>query len=124
MLCAAEAAVEAAVCHRRKGQDKLAAALTRRATGLARGCEGDRTPALAAIPEPSKLTMREGEVARLAASGLTSKQVAEQLTVSVRTVENQLASVYAKLGVPGRAGLGDALAKLGTQEITDPTTDA
>jgi DNA-binding CsgD family transcriptional regulator len=119
MLCAAEAAADAAARYRRNGRDNLAAALMRQAVRLARACEGARTPALAVLPGPSRLSVREGEVARLAASGLTSKQVAEQLTVSIRTVENQLASVYAKLGISSRAGLGDALAQLQTEASAD-----
>jgi DNA-binding CsgD family transcriptional regulator len=116
LLCAAEAAADAAARYRRAGRENLAATVMRQAVRLARACEGARTPGLAGIPEPSKLSVREAEVARLAASGLTSKQVAGQLTVSVRTVENQLASVYAKLGIDGRAGLSDALAQLQAED--------
>ena len=56
------------------------------------------------------LTPREREIAKLAARGRTSKDVAGDLVLSVRTVDNHLANVYAKLGIPGRAELGGALA--------------
>lgn len=70
---------------------------------LARDCPGVSTPALG--DSPRELTDRELEVARLAARGLTSPEVAQQLTISVRTVENHLHRVYAKLGVDGRREL-------------------
>jgi DNA-binding CsgD family transcriptional regulator len=49
-------------------------------------------------------------VARLAGSGCSNKEIAEAHHVSVRTVEHQLQSVYAKLGISGRKGLVEALA--------------
>jgi two-component system, NarL family, response regulator LiaR len=48
------------------------------------------------------LTDREIEVLRLAARGLTNKQIGGELAISSRTVQNHLASVYAKLGVASR----------------------
>lgn len=56
------------------------------------------------------LTTREWEVARAAAARRRSREIAEVLGVSVRTVDNHLASVYRKLGVSGR----DELARLVT----------
>lgn len=51
------------------------------------------------------LTAREREVARLAAAGRSARQVADLLTISERTVESHIASVYRKLGVASRAEL-------------------
>jgi DNA-binding CsgD family transcriptional regulator/tetratricopeptide (TPR) repeat protein len=56
------------------------------------------------------LTAREREVADLVAAGLSNKEVAARLFLSVRTVESNLSRVYAKLGVRSRASLGRALA--------------
>jgi DNA-binding NarL/FixJ family response regulator len=56
------------------------------------------------------LTPAERQVAEMAASGRSNREIAEALVLSVRTVESQLSSAYAKLGVRGRAGLGAALA--------------
>ncbi|MEZ4705889.1 MAG: tetratricopeptide repeat protein [Caldilineaceae bacterium] len=55
-------------------------------------------------PQPSgiKLSPRELEVLRLVATGLTDLQVADQLVVSVRTVNGHLQSIYNKLGVNTR----------------------
>ena len=55
------------------------------------------------------LTAREREIASLAAQGDSSQQIADRLFLSVRTVNNHLQSVYAKLGVSGRKHLAGAL---------------
>ncbi len=52
---------------------------------------------------PQYLTEREFVVARMAASGLTNAEIAAALGTSVRTVGNQLQSVYQKLGVNSRS---------------------
>lgn len=57
------------------------------------------------------LTPTELTVARLAAEGLTNRQVGERLFVSRRTVETHLAHVFAKLGVTGRAQLAAEVAR-------------
>lgn len=51
------------------------------------------------------LTPQELAVARLAASGLTNRQVARELVLSVKTVEYHLGHAYAKLGISSRVGL-------------------
>lgn len=50
----------------------------------------------------ARLTPREREIAGLAAGGLSSRTIAERLTVSVRTVDSHLARVFTKLGVRSR----------------------
>lgn len=57
----------------------------------------------------SVLTPREWQVARAAADRLRSREIAERLGVSTRTVDNQLYSVYRKLGVSSRDELREAL---------------
>jgi two-component system response regulator NreC len=52
-----------------------------------------------------ELTAREREVLRLLALGHTNQEIAEQLIVSVRTVESHRAHVMTKLRVTTRAGL-------------------
>jgi DNA-binding CsgD family transcriptional regulator len=52
---------------------------------------------------PDGLTAREMEVLRLLAQGLTSAQIAEQLVISVVTVNFHVRSIYSKLGVTSRA---------------------
>ena len=58
-----------------------------------------------------ELTSAERRVAELAAAGRSNREIADELVVSVRTVESQLSAVYVKLGVRGRAALGPALAR-------------
>ncbi|HWF51187.1 MAG TPA: AAA family ATPase [Solirubrobacteraceae bacterium] len=59
-----------------------------------------------------ELTPQEREIALLAAEGLTSKQIAQRLFISPRTVSTHLYRLFPKLGVSSRAGLRDALASL------------
>lgn len=67
------------------------------------GSVGRRAAAAALGPE--SLTRREREVARLAATGMTAKEIAQALFVGKRTVETHLASIYAKLGVESKVQL-------------------
>jgi len=52
---------------------------------------------------PHGLTAREVEVLRYLAGGRTNDEIAEELFVSVRTVERHVANIYAKIGARGRA---------------------
>ncbi|CAN5750479.1 hypothetical protein BH23CHL2_BH23CHL2_14770 [soil metagenome] len=56
-------------------------------------------------PEPSHfgLTLREVDVLRLVAQGLTDAEVAKRLGISPRTVNTHMRSLFAKLDVPSRA---------------------
>ena len=49
------------------------------------------------------LTSRERDVATLVADGLTNREISDRLSVSEKTVETHLASIFAKLGVRSRA---------------------
>jgi DNA-binding NarL/FixJ family response regulator len=95
-LYAAEAAAQA---YRLKPSDAIAFRLAE----LLTVCEGVDTPALQL--GMTQLTEREQEIAELAANGLSSRQIAEQLVVSLRTPDNHLFKVYSKLGIAGRAEL-------------------
>lgn len=109
-LLAAEAAFGLADEYRRRGEAREARGWARKASAWAEQCQGARTPGLAVPDEPVALTRREREVAALAASGITSKDIAERLFVSVRTVDNHLGRVYDKLGISSRAELTDLMA--------------
>jgi DNA-binding CsgD family transcriptional regulator len=55
------------------------------------------------------LTPQELEIARLAAVGLSNKQIAGRLFMSHRTVGNHLYQIFPKLGITSRAALGSVL---------------
>lgn len=101
LLYAAEAHAQAVRVHR----DPRAARLSRtRAVALARRCQGARTPALAGLVF-GELTARQRQIVTLAAAGLSNREIAERLTLSVRTVGNHLYSAYTRLGTGDRGAL-------------------
>ncbi|TQJ35842.1 regulatory LuxR family protein [Arthrobacter sp. SLBN-122] len=58
-----------------------------------------------------RLTRREQDIVELAVQGLTDREIAQRLMVSVRTVEGHLYRTYVKLGVRSRDELEAALPK-------------
>jgi len=66
------------------------------------------------------LTLAEERVARLAAQRLTNKEIAAALYVTPKTVENQLGSVYRKLGVAGRRQLATSMSLIGEHADGSP----
>jgi DNA-binding NarL/FixJ family response regulator len=109
MLCAAEVSAQAARRYQQSGHSSRARAAHARAQTLGAACEGGRTPALDSGGIPQVLTSRELNVAELAVAGLTSRQIATRLDVSVRTVDNHLQRVYSKLEVSSRRALATLL---------------
>jgi DNA-binding CsgD family transcriptional regulator len=65
------------------------------------------------------LTARENEIAGYAATGLSNREIADRLTVSVRTVENHLQRTYNKLGISTRS---DLILNLDPQVSSSPDT--
>jgi DNA-binding CsgD family transcriptional regulator len=120
-LLAAEAHRAAENAHRRQGRGASASVAARRVGELLRRCGAPRSPALElALPMGEELTGREREVALLAARGRTSPQIADELYLSVRTVDTHLSRVYRKLMIDGRHQLAAALgiAEASTQDGT------
>jgi DNA-binding CsgD family transcriptional regulator len=62
-----------------------------------------------AITARVRLTPGELEIAVQAAAGRTNRQIADQVHLSVRTVESHLQRAHEKLGVSRRQDLADAL---------------
>ncbi|KOV59597.1 hypothetical protein ADL01_35355 [Streptomyces sp. NRRL WC-3618] len=101
LLFAAEAHAQAVPAHR----DPRAARRSRsRAMTLARRCQGARTPALSGLVL-GELTVRQRQIVTLAAAGLSNRQIADRLTLSIRTVGNHLYSAYTRLGANDRGAL-------------------
>jgi DNA-binding CsgD family transcriptional regulator len=109
MLLAAETAAEASESFRRAGDQRAATAASHRSRTLAAFCEGADTPGLVRPDAVVPLSPREREIAMLAAEGLSSKDVADRLFLSVRTVNNHLQRVYSKLGVSSRTEMARLL---------------
>jgi predicted ATPase/DNA-binding CsgD family transcriptional regulator len=85
---------------------------------LGRGLSADRAIGAALDVQPSvpsssssQLTPRETEIARLLVSGMTDPEIAAALFISVRTVENHVAHILAKLGANNRTAAASALLK-------------
>jgi DNA-binding NarL/FixJ family response regulator len=97
LLSAADAAAQAAVAYEAAGDRRQAGEAGGTANRLAAACGGLRTPALDLAGSPLPLTVREREIANLVAAGLSNRDIAERLTVSVRTVEGHLYRACTKL---------------------------
>ncbi|HEY8526156.1 MAG TPA: LuxR C-terminal-related transcriptional regulator [Acidimicrobiales bacterium] len=110
-LAAAETWGEAATIGPGGATVRPSGAAARRALILARQCEGARTPLLAALGPAAvdQLSVREREIAELAATGVVRRQIAERLVISPRTVDSHLQRIYAKLGVTNRESLAAVL---------------
>jgi ATP/maltotriose-dependent transcriptional regulator MalT len=72
-----------------------------------------RGPAPATKSNPAGLTNRQVDVLRLMAKGMTNAEIAEELVVSVRTVDHHVAAVLEKLQVPSRRAAAERAAELG-----------
>ena len=106
--------------HRKEAREPL-----REALDLAHRCGADpleervRTELAATGARPRKavllgvesLTPSELRVARMAAEGMTNREIAQSLTVAPKTVETHLRHVYQKLEIERRTGLAAALSE-------------
>jgi DNA-binding NarL/FixJ family response regulator len=101
-LAAADAAAQAVAVHQRAG--RRGAALTASATAqrLASECQGAQTPALRAASAQEPFTSRQREIISLAAQGMSNKEIAERLTMSVRSIEGHLFRASQRVGANSR----------------------
>jgi DNA-binding CsgD family transcriptional regulator len=107
VVAAVDAAAHAAIAYRHQDLRGSALGCSTRADALAEQC-GASTPALRQATEPLPLTDREREIAMLIGEGLSNREIATRLTLSLRTVENHIYNAMAKTGTTSR----DELAKL------------
>ncbi len=102
LLSAADAAAQAARWFERGWQRRQGAEAASRAKRLAAACGGATTPAIRAAVHPLPVSGREREVATLIGEGLSNREIAERLTVSVRTVEGHVYRACLKLNAADR----------------------
>ena len=112
-LSAADAAAQAAVAFEGADDRRRSVEAAAAANRLAAACGGIRTPALDLAAHPLPLTVREREIANLVAAGLSNRDIADRLTVSVRTVEGHLYRACIKLDISDREELA-ALIRTGS----------
>ncbi|MFF3838747.1 AAA family ATPase [Streptomyces sp. NPDC001930] len=90
-----------------------AAPWSARAVGELRASGQAPVPVRSATGAEAPLTPQEWQIAQLAATGLTNKQIAAQLFLSHRTVAAHLRGAFRKLDISSRGGLRDALTGIG-----------
>jgi DNA-binding CsgD family transcriptional regulator len=107
-VVAADASAHAAIAYRRNGQRGSALVCVTRADALAKRC-GTATPAVREAAEPIPLTSREREIASLLGQGVSTRDIAKRLSVSVRTVEGHVYRAMTKTGTTNRQELAALL---------------
>jgi DNA-binding CsgD family transcriptional regulator len=109
LLAAADAAAHAAMAYRSHDLRGSALASITRAEALGAQCGGADTPALRQAREPLPLTDREREIVMLVAGGLSNRDIAARLSLSVRTVEGHIYKAMNKTGTANREELAALL---------------
>jgi DNA-binding CsgD family transcriptional regulator len=105
LVGAVDAAAHAAVVYRRDDRRGSALGCSTRADALAERCGGASTPALRRATERLPLTDREREIVMLIGQGLSTRAVADRLTLSVRTVEGHIYRAMVKTDATTREEL-------------------
>jgi DNA-binding CsgD family transcriptional regulator/tetratricopeptide (TPR) repeat protein len=108
LAAAVDAAAHACSAFRHNDRRGSALGCSARAEALAQRCGGISTPALREVSEPLPLTAREREIVRLLGSGFSTRDIAERLCLSARTVEGHIYRATTKTGTTTR----DELIKL------------
>ncbi|BDX30590.1 LuxR family transcriptional regulator [Mycobacterium antarcticum] len=116
-LVAARTASQAAGLHRRAGRRGSALTAGERAIRLARGCGAAAGPIVAEARVTIPFTRREREVALLVARGLSNREIAEALSLSVRTVEGHVRHSCAKADVASRTELALLITRVDVEGV-------
>jgi DNA-binding CsgD family transcriptional regulator len=105
LVAAVDAAAHACTAFRHGDRRGSALRCSARAEALAKRCGGINTPALREVSEPLPLTAREREIVRLLGSGFSTREIAERLYLSARTVEGHIYRAMTKTGAETREEL-------------------
>ncbi|MGV9868782.1 LuxR C-terminal-related transcriptional regulator [Rhodococcus koreensis] len=108
-VAAADASAQAALGLGAAGHRGTALSAHAATLQLAAECQCLHTPALRELAEPIVFTGRQREIVRLATRGLTNREIAERLVLSVRTVEGHLYRASRRAGVTNREDLVEIL---------------
>ncbi|QBJ98325.1 helix-turn-helix transcriptional regulator [Rhodococcus sp. ABRD24] len=105
LLASADMYAQAATAYSRSNDRRGELVAAAKAHWLSSRCDGAATPALAKAARPLPLTDREREVATLVGRGLSNKDIARRLVLSVRTVEGHIYRACEKLALSHRSEL-------------------
>lgn len=124
-LHASLARVHGAVMHHRADAAAAAALAAQRAWDGMVGTQLDPIALFAPLIGQIDLSEREWQIGHLVTSGMTNTDVARDLVLSVRTVENHLQNAFRKVGVSSREQLGLAFTTwLSADPSSEPRTGA
>jgi DNA-binding NarL/FixJ family response regulator len=101
-LAAADAAAQAVTVYQKAGLRGAAMSASAIAQRLATECQGAQTPASRAATTSQPFTDRQREIISLAAQGLSNKEIADRLIMSVRSVEGHLFRASQRVGANNR----------------------
>lgn len=105
LFAAADAAAHAANVLRKRNHPGASLTAAGRAQRVAASCGGAVSPAVREAAQPLPFSRREREIISLVAQGLSNKEVADALGISVRTIEGHLYRASMKSGGISRAEL-------------------
>jgi DNA-binding CsgD family transcriptional regulator len=112
LLAAADASAHASSSHRRADRAGSAMTAAARAGELSARCGGALSPAIAGARIVLPFSRREHEIAVLVAQGLTNREIADAVSLSVRTIEGHVYRASCKAGVVSRSELADVVRSL------------
>ncbi|MBV8785547.1 MAG: LuxR family transcriptional regulator [Mycobacterium sp.] len=107
-VAAADAAAHAALAFRRQNRRGPALTACGRADQLI-AVTGARTPATQAAATPLPLSSREREIAILISQGLSNSEIAQALTLSIRTIEGHIYRACARVDAATRSELAELI---------------
>jgi DNA-binding CsgD family transcriptional regulator len=123
LVAAVDAAAHAAMAYRSRDLRGSTLASITRAEELSEQCGGVDTPALRQAREPLPLTDREREIVMLVAGGMSNRDIAARLSVSVRTVEGHIYKAMNKTGTANREELAALLPKRVSPPAASPASE-